>query len=112
MAGLIGKRLGQYEVIGLLGEGGMAGVYRARQSSIKRDVAIKVIKPGLIQMGEFVKRFEREAETIASLNHPHIIKIFDYGKQDDMVYLVMELLTGGSLAELIRREPLSLARIS
>jgi serine/threonine protein kinase len=106
MAGLIGQQLGQYEIIALLGEGGMATVYRARQGSIRRDVAVKVIEPRLARMGDFIKRFEREAQTVASLSHPHILKVFDYGQQGDLVYLVMELLTGGSLAALIRQGPL------
>src|SRR5262245_47877245 len=108
MANLIGQRLGQYEIVSLLGRGGMATVYRARQPSMKRDVAVKVIKPDLLEMGDFVARFEREAQTIASLSHPHIIKVFEYGQQGDLVYLVMELLTGGSLAELLQPGPLAL----
>ncbi len=107
MADLVGRRLGQYDITGLLGEGGMAAVYRARQVSMKRDVAIKVIEPRLARMADFARRFDREAETIASLSHPHILKVFDYGTQDDVVYLVMELITGGSLADLIRHGPLS-----
>jgi Tol biopolymer transport system component/serine/threonine protein kinase len=106
MADLNGQHLGQYEIIGLLGQGGMAAVYRARQSSIKRDVAIKVMQPRLVGMGDFITRFEREAQTIADLSHPHILKVFDYGQRDDMVYLVMELLTGGSLADQIKKGPL------
>ncbi len=112
MADLIGKQLGQYEIVALLGEGGMAKVYRARQGSIQRDVAVKVIESRLAQMGDFVKRFEREARTIASLSHPHILKVFDYGQYEDLVYLVMELLAGGSLAELIRAGSLPLATVS
>ncbi len=113
MSNLIGQRLGQYEITALLGEGGMAAVYRAHQTSVKRDVAIKVIKTGLVQVDEFVKRFDREAQMIASLSHIHILKVFDYGRQDDIVYLVMELLTGGSLARLIQtRGALSLQEAS
>ncbi|HLY26417.1 MAG TPA: serine/threonine-protein kinase, partial [Aggregatilineales bacterium] len=107
MSNLIGQRVGQYEIIALLGKGGMAVVYRARQSSIGRDVAIKVIKPDLAETEEFEKRFQREAEAIASLSHPFILKVFDYGQQGDQVYLVTELLKGGSLADAIRKEPLS-----
>ncbi len=108
MADLLGQHLGPYELTALLGEGGMAAVYRAYQASMKRAVAVKVIKPGLVQMGDFVKRFEREAQTVASLSHPHILKVFDYGQHEDMVYLVMELQVGGSLAEQIRKGPLPL----
>ncbi len=80
MTDLIGQHLGQYEITALLGEGGMAAVYRARQASAKRDVAIKVIKPNLIDQADFLKRFEREAQTVASLSHPFIRKVFDYGQ--------------------------------
>src|SRR5947207_3063912 len=108
MANLIGQRLGQYEIVSLLGKGGMATVYRARQLNIARDVAVKVIKPDLMEVSDFIKRFQREAETIATLSHPHILKLFDYGQSDDLVYLVMELLPAGSLADLLRKGPLPL----
>lgn len=77
----------------------MATVYRAEHLTLRSEVAVKVIKPGLItaeKMGEFARRFEREAETIAKLSHPHILKLFDYGHKEDLLYLVMELLPGGS----------------
>src|ERR1700687_4669086 len=102
MAELIGQQVGQYEITGLLGEGGMSTVYRARQISIQRDVALKVIQARLTHDPDFVKSFEREAQMIASLSHAHILKVFDYGRQDDVVYLVMELLRGGSLTDVIR----------
>ncbi|MFQ3535516.1 MAG: protein kinase [Aggregatilineales bacterium] len=103
MANLIGQTLGQYHVTVLLGKGGMAAVYRARQASVNRDVAIKVIKPDLVESEEFKVRFSREAQVIAALSHPHILKVFDYGQHGDVVYLVMELLNGGSLADLLRK---------
>jgi serine/threonine-protein kinase len=103
MANLIGQTLGQYQITALLGKGGMATVYRARQASINRDVAIKVIKPDLIESEEFKVRFSREAQVIAALSHPHILKVFDYGQHGDLVYLVMELLSGGSLADWLRK---------
>src|SRR5579859_1666756 len=106
MANLIGQRLGQYEITGVLGKGGMAIVYRARQSNIERDVAIKVIKPDMAETPDLIQRFEREAKTVASLAHPHILKLFDYGQHEDILYLVMELLSGGSLADLIHQRPL------
>src|SRR5450432_903573 len=108
MADLIGQHLGQYEITGLLGVGGMATVYRARQSSIQRDVALKVIESKLSHDSDFLKRFEREAQMIASLNHAHILKVFDYGRDKDVVYLVMELLRGGSLADVMTRGALRL----
>ncbi len=112
MSDLIGQTLGNYEILSLLGEGGMANVYRARQTNIQRYVAIKVIKSGLTNVEQFAQRFEREVQTIAALNHPHIIKVFDYGKQGDLVYLVMEFQPGGSLADLIGAGPLPLPRAS
>jgi Tol biopolymer transport system component len=98
MAGLIGRQLGQYTIIAALGSGGMATVYRAQQTSIRRDVAVKVIETKLTENPEFIRRFEREAQTVANLNHPHILKVFDFGNQDGLIYLVMELQAGGSLA--------------
>src|SRR4051812_17241811 len=112
MAELIGQLLGQYEIISLLGEGGMAAVYRAKQTSIKRDVAVKVIEAKLAGSNDFVRRFEREVQTIASLSHPHILKVFDYGQFGQRVYLVMELLGGGSLLSLIEKGPLPLDRVT
>ena len=112
MADLIGQRIGQYEILSELGEGGMARVYRARQASVARDVAIKIIRSDLLKSEEFTARFAREAQTIASMSHTNIVKVFDYGQHDTMVYLVMELLMGGSLAELIHGKRFSLAQTS
>ncbi len=109
--GMIGRQFGQYTITSILGEGGMATVYRAHQPSMGRDVAIKVIKAGL-QSSDFVQRFQREARTVANLSHPHIMKIFDYGQIDGNIYLVMEVLTGGSLAAEIRRGPIALERVA
>ncbi len=108
MADLIGQRLGQYEIKALLGEGGMASVYQAFHPMLRRDVAIKVIESRLARKAAFVTRFEREAQIVASLNHPNILKIFDYGRHDDLIYLVMELEVGGSLTDLIRAGDLTL----
>lgn len=106
MTDLMGQTIGQYEIIARLGEGGMATVYRARQLSIRRDVAIKVIAVQLARMEGFARRFTREAETIASLNHAHIVKLFDYGEYEGRLFLVMDLLRGGSLAEKVRGGPI------
>jgi serine/threonine-protein kinase len=100
---LIGKQLGPYRIDALLGEGGMAQVFRARDTKLNRDVALKIIRPNAANSEEFLKRFEREARTVAGLSHPHILKIFDYGQVDGLVYLVMELMTGGSLADQIAK---------
>src|SRR5262245_41706878 len=113
MTDLIGQRIGQYDVVALLGRGGMAAVYQARQSApLQRDVAIKVVMPTAVDAADFIRRFEREAQTIASLSHPHIVKIFDYGRQGETVYLVMELLRGGSLRERLKAGPLSLPEVA
>lgn len=105
MSNLIGEQLGQYRIVAKLGEGGMATVYRARQETMGRDVAIKIIKTTLANREAFLKRFEREVRTISILSHPYILKVFDYGQYEDMVYLVMELLTGGNLADVFRNGP-------
>jgi eukaryotic-like serine/threonine-protein kinase len=99
---LIGQVLGQYQIIETLGTGGMAVVYRARQTSVDRYVAIKVIRAEIAQQSDFQARFEREARTIAAFSHPHIIKLFDYGRHENSSYLVMELMPGGSLDQIIR----------
>ncbi len=108
----IGQKLGQYQILSLLGEGGMATVYRAQQDNVGRQVAIKVINADYAADPSFRSRFEREARTIAALSHPHILKLFDYGQQDDTAYLVMELMSGGSLNEVLEKGRLPLRQIS
>lgn len=111
MTDLTGRRVGQYAIVSLLGQGGMASVYRARQLNIERNVAVKVIKPDLVAKTELLARFDREAQTIASLSHPHIVKLFDYGQQDGVVYFVMELMEGGSLADYLAKGAPPLERV-
>ena len=101
MSSLIGRTLGQYEVIELLGKGGMATVYLGRQTSIDRNVAIKVLPPHPGLDESFKERFELEARTIGGLQHPNILPLYDYGTQDDVLYLVMAYADGGSLDDLI-----------
>src|SRR5579859_713983 len=105
MQNLIGHQLGQYEILALLGQGGMATVYRARQLTVQREVAVKVITLGSVQSDDstFVARFQREAQTVASLSHPNILKVFDYGVEENVLYLVMELMPGGSLNRLMAK---------
>ncbi len=98
---LSGYTLGQYELREMLGAGGMGTVYRAYQVTLKRYVAVKVISGDLARHPGGIERFTREAETSAALDHPNIITIHDYGTQDGISYLVMQLLTGGTLAERI-----------
>lgn len=102
MASLIGQKLGQYEVIELLGQGGMATVYKAHQESIDRYVAIKVLPPHAALDDQFIERFRLEAKTIGGLQHPHILSLYDYGTQDDILYLVMAYVDGGSLEDLLQ----------
>jgi serine/threonine-protein kinase len=108
---LIGKTIGKYEILSVLGGGGMGTVYRARQAVVNREVAIKIINVDLKGSEQFIKRFRREAEAIAALEHPHIIGIIDYGQQEDLTYLVMALKLGGSLADLIKKERLALPEV-
>ncbi len=98
---LTGQTLGQYELRELLGVGGMGAVYRGYQATLKRYVAVKVISANLAEQPGYMERFTREAETSAGLQHPHIIKVFDYGLQGGISYIVLELLNGGTLAERI-----------
>src|SRR5436190_2544695 len=93
-----GTRLGPYEVIGPLGAGGMGEVYRARDSRLGREVAIKVLPEHLSANPEIRARFEREAKTVSSLNHPNICVLFDVGREGETDYLVMELIEGETLA--------------
>src|SRR5438128_8417841 len=93
-----GTRLGPYEIVAPLGAGGMGEVYRARDTRLSRDVAIKVLPQHLSAHPEVHARFEREAKTISSLNHPHICTLFDVGREGDIDYLVMEMVEGETLA--------------
>jgi serine/threonine protein kinase len=90
-------RFGPYEIISLLGAGGMGEVYQARDTRLDRTVAIKICK------GRFTERFEREARAISSLNHPHICALYDIGREDSVEFLVMEYLEGESLEARLRK---------
>jgi tRNA A-37 threonylcarbamoyl transferase component Bud32 len=102
MDDLAGRNLGRYHVIEALGEGGMASVYKAFDSSLERNVAIKIIRSDKIDgtaQNEFLKRFQREARALAQLDHPYILKVLDYGEQDGIPYLVMPFVQGGTLKQ-------------
>ena len=99
-------RLGPYEIIAPLGTGGMGEVYRARDSKLDRDVAIKVLPESLVEDPDRLARFEREAKAVASLSHPNILSIFDFGTQDGVSYAVMELLEGETLREKLEAGPI------
>jgi non-specific serine/threonine protein kinase len=101
-----GTRLGPYEVLSPLGAGGMGEVYRARDSKLDRDVAIKVLPSELTSDPDALARFEREAKAVASLTHPHILAIHDFGTQDGVSYAAMELLEGETLREKLDAGPI------
>src|SRR6267378_2026799 len=106
-----GRRLGPYEVLSAIGAGGMGEVYKARDTRLDRIVAIKVLPAHLADRAELRERFEREAKTIASLNHPHICTLYDTGHQDEIDYLVMEYLEGETLAQRLSKGSLPLEQV-
>ena len=103
-----GVRLGPYEILSPLGAGGMGEVYRARDTRLERDVAVKVLPSHLTSSEELRQRFEREARTIAQVSHPHICSLYDVGREGEIEYLVMELLEGETLAGRLAKGPLPL----
>jgi pimeloyl-ACP methyl ester carboxylesterase len=111
MALTAGTRLGPYEVVAPLGAGGMGEVYRARDTRLRRDVAVKVLPPHLTESAEARTRFEREARVVSGLNHPHICVVHDLGREAGVDYLVMELIEGESLAQRLVRGPLPFAEV-
>ena len=110
---LIGRTLGQYEIVEPLGKGGMATVYKAYQASLQRHVAVKVLSPTLAEDPDLVHRFLREAKSAAALHHPSIVVIHDVGSEANTHYTVAEFLEGVTLAQLLDAESagLSLDRI-
>ena len=108
MAILPSQRLGPYEILSAIGAGGMGEVYRARDTRLDRIVAIKVLPAHLADQPELRERFEREARTIASLNHPHICTLYDIGHQDGIDFLVLEYLEGETLAQRLQKGALPL----
>jgi Tol biopolymer transport system component len=103
-----GTRLGSYEILGLLGVGGMGEVYRARDTRLDRTVAIKVLPAHLSSNADLRARFEREGKAISALQHPHICVLHDVGREAGIDFLVMEYLEGETLAARVARKPLSL----
>lgn len=96
---LTNTTVSQYQITERIGQGGMATVYKAYQPSLDRFVALKILAADLAKSEDFVTRFEREARTIARLRHRNILTIFDYGRQDDFLYLAMEYVEGGTLKD-------------
>jgi Tol biopolymer transport system component len=111
MALTSGIKLGPYEILSSLGSGGMGEVYRARDTRLERTVAIKVLPAHLSSDPVRKQRFEREARTISSLNHPHICVLHDIGHQDGMDYLVMECVEGETLEKRLEKGPLPLEQV-
>jgi serine/threonine protein kinase len=101
MALAVGTRLGPYEVVAQIGVGGMGEVYEARDSNLGRQVAVKVLPDAVAHDTERIARFEREAKTLAALNHPNIAHIYGLERVNDMTALVMELVEGPTLGERI-----------
>jgi len=106
-----GTKLGPYEILSPLGAGGMGEVYRARDTRLGRDVAIKILPQHLTEKADARQRFEREARAVSSLNHPHICVLYDIGHQDGTDFLVMELLEGETLAKRLEKGPLATAEL-
>src|SRR5947207_4368821 len=96
----------RYELLAPIGEGAFGWVYEGRDRRLARAVAVKVIKPWWAEDGEWVRRFEREAQMLARVNDPGIVQIFDFGHADEGPYYVAELVHGESLAQRLRRGPL------
>ncbi len=99
---LIGKMIdGRYEVLEKVGNGGMAMVYKAKDQVLNRFVAVKILRDEFTTDTEFIKRFRTEAQSAAGLAHPNIVQIYDVGSEDNLYYIVMELLQGKTLKEII-----------
>lgn len=106
MDSLVGQNLGRYHIIEPLGQGGMASVFKAFDTVLERNVAIKIIRTDKkegTEQNEFLKRFQREAKALAQLDHPYILKVLDYGEQEGTPYLVMPFVQGGTLKEKMGR---------
>jgi eukaryotic-like serine/threonine-protein kinase len=103
---VIGRMLGHYQMVALLGTGGMGEVYRARDTRLERDVAVKILPEHLAQDSEALRRFEREAKAVAALAHPNVCAIYDFGREQGTTYAVMELLEGETLRDHLSRSAL------
>src|SRR5262245_415452 len=107
---LAGTRLGPYEVLALLGSGGMGEVFRARDERLGREVAVKVLAPGASNDADRLRRFEQEARAAGALNHPNLLTVHDTGQHDGQPYLVFELLEGGTLRQRLGQGALPVAK--
>src|SRR5215813_3994146 len=105
---IAGTRLGHYEILSAIGAGGMGEVYKARDTRLNRQVAVKILPEHVSHDPERKQRFEREAQTIASLDHPNICVLYDVGHESGTDFLVMEYLEGQTLADRLQKGPLPL----
>jgi Tol biopolymer transport system component len=105
-----GAKLGSFEILELIGRGGMGEVYRARDSRLKRDVAVKVLPAVLARDPDRIARFEREARTAGGLNHPNIVAVHEIGRDEDTYWIVTELVAGESLAKVVERGPMAVGK--
>jgi eukaryotic-like serine/threonine-protein kinase len=99
---LVGQNLGRYKILSLLGEGGMGAVFKGWDETLKRDVAIKVMSPQLARQTNFQERFLQEARTVARLSHPNVVQIYDFGQEENQLYIVMEFISGKSLQQYLQ----------
>src|SRR5258708_29624694 len=99
---LIGKKLGHYEIVDQLGEGGMGVVYKARDTHLDRFVALKTLQPAVLADPDRRRRFVREAKAASALNHPNIVHVYDISHQDGVDFIVMEYIVGSSLHQWVR----------
>src|SRR5579871_2228484 len=105
-----GTKIGDYEILNLIGSGGMGEVYRAEDVRLARDVAIKVLSPFVTNDPDRLRRFEQEARAAAALNHPNILAVYQFGTYEGAPYLVSELLEGSTLRDQLLRGPLSIRK--
>lgn len=103
MGNLVGQQIEHYQIEALLGEGGMGAVYQAQDLKLARPVALKVVRAHLARQATFREHFLQEAQATARLDHPAIIKVHDFHSHDDLLYMVMEYIAGGSLTAYLRR---------
>ena len=107
----IGQRIGAYNITAQIGAGGMGEVYRARDTRLSRDVAIKILPPDVASNPDRLHRFEQEAQSASSLNHPNIITIYEIGVEDSVSFIAMEYVDGKTLRELLKNGPLAARKV-
>ena len=110
MAYKTGQSIKGYEIVERIGSGGFGAVYRAYQTTLGREVAVKIILPGFANQPEFIRRFETEAQLVARLEHLHIVPLYDYWRDPAGAYLVMRWLRGGSLKDALVNSPYELSQ--